>query len=120
MSQTDFIDLQRQLSGWKQSGKSKLEELKQDLSHAHSERDEVKQKEVVGAIKELKNRYRKARFADLLVNNITSEKEITPRPYLQSVNVRFIVLDEERDIIRKISDGMMIQKETGKGIDILE
>ena len=120
MSQTDFIDLQRQLSGWKQSGKSKLEELKQDLSHAHSDRDEAKQKEVVGAIKELKNRYRKARFADLLVNNITSEKEITPRPYLQPVNARFIVLDEERDIIRKISDGMMIQKETGKGIDILE
>ena len=54
MSQTDFIDLQRQLSGWKQSGKSKLEELKQDLSHAHSDRDEAKQKEVVGAIKELK------------------------------------------------------------------
>ena len=68
----------------------------------------------------LKKRYVAARFTDLLVDNLVAKKKINPRPYLPELNERFIVLEEEKDLIKKISDGFVIQKESGKGIDILE
>lgn len=117
MTQAEFVVLQSQIAGWKQTGKSDLQKLQFELSHANSTE---KKTSILKNIQQLKARYKKARFLAMLVDGITREKKINPRPHLQTVNDRFIVLDEEREIIKRLSDGMMIQKETGKGIDILE
>lgn len=120
MTQVDFVELQSQIAGWRQGGKVKLQKLQSDLSQAYTDGDLERQKDILKETQALKIRYQKARFTDRLIDGITREKQINPRPYLQKINDKFIVLDEEKELIKKLSDGMMIQKETGKGIDILE
>lgn len=114
MTQAEFIELQSQIAGWRQTGRVKLQKLQSDLSVSHIDGDSEKQRSILEDIKKLKMRYQKARFVDMLVDGITREKQINPRPHLQKVNDRFIVLDEEKEILKRLSDGMMIQKETGK------
>ena len=120
MNQVEFVEFQSQIAAWKQSGKTRLEKLQAEIFQAHIDGDTKRYTELLDEVRRLKTRYQKARFVDMLVEGITREKQINPRPHLQKVNDRFIVLDEEKEIMRKLSDGMMIQKETGKGIDILE
>ena len=77
-------------------------------------------KDLSAKLKALQNRYANARYTDLLVSSITKKLNINPRPFLAPLNKKFVVLDEEKELLKNISDGLVIQKETQKGIEILE
>jgi hypothetical protein len=94
--------------------KKKLSELRKDdsQSDAYTELSEKFQKH--------RQKYKSARILEHFAVGLANKLDLNPRAHLSLPDPRFIVLDEERDIFKKISAGFSIQKAEQKGIEILE
>jgi hypothetical protein len=61
-------------------------------------------------IKKLKKKYLKARKIEFFATNLANRLNLNPRSKLQLPDPRFIVLDEEKELLTKLSNGFFIQK----------
>ena len=68
----------------------------------------------------MKENYLQARSFEVFATNLAGKLNLNPRSHYKLPNPNFIVLDEERDLLQKMSAGFSIQKREQKGIDILE
>lgn len=116
ISQQEFISIQKNLGEWQNIWKKKLEELNLKLSTTTTEKKE----DVLQEIKKLKKKYLKARKIEFFATNLANRLNLNPRSKLQLPDPRFIVLDEEKELLTKLSNGFFIQKMEQKWIDILE
>lgn len=117
LSQKDFVSMQRNLSNWLSKWKQELQKTRELFSEASTQ--EEKQK-LAKKIQELRNYYKVARHTEWFALHLANTLNLNPRSKLELPNTRFIVLDEEKDILEKMSAGFAIQRQEQKGIDILE
>ncbi len=116
VSQQEFVSIQKNLVEWKNIWKKKLEELNIRLLKVTEEWKE----EVIQEIEKLKKKYLKARKIEFFATNLANRLNLNPRSKLQLPDSRFIVLDEEKELLTKLSNGFFIQKMEQKWIDIVE
>lgn len=117
MSQSEFIKFQKNLSNWNKFWKSQLLSLRDNLIKT----DNIEEKsKILENIKSLRENYKLARLTDMIAIKIAQKLNVNPRPYCKQINPKFIVLEEEKDLIKKMSDWFMIQKKEQKWIEILE
>ncbi|EKE27732.1 MAG: hypothetical protein ACD_3C00163G0004 [uncultured bacterium (gcode 4)] len=117
MTQREFFQYERNLSEWKKVWKPQLIKLSEKFMKAES--TETKQR-LIKQIREVKKYYAQARLTEVFAINLGNKLNLNPRSHLENLNPRFIVLDEEKDLLTKMSRGFTIQKQEQKWIDILE
>ncbi len=65
-------------------------------------------------------KFKSPRILEYFATALANKLDLNPRSHYSLPDPRFIVLDEEREIFRKMSAGFSIQKETQKWIEVLE
>nr|MDD3720709.1 AAA family ATPase [Candidatus Gracilibacteria bacterium] len=131
-SQNDFIKLQSEISSWQRYGIDRFNALKTELGGLNEliGRKELtideeksyadKKRKIIENIHNLKKKYLNVRKFDFFAENLARKLNLNPRTNLKQINPNFIVLEEEKEIFKKISIGFKIQKNARRGIDILE
>jgi hypothetical protein len=89
------------------------------LNNIRSETDKNKREKLTQQFKEKKAYYKDARYTELLVGRLIKQQKLNPRSKVPPYDPNFIVLDEERDILKSLSARLVDQKQNG-GIEILE
>lgn len=117
ISQKEFISLQKNISSWQNTGKIKLEKVRNDFRNTNNTDEKVK---LWAEIQYLRSYYKKARSLELFSTHLANNLELNPRSRLELPNPRFIVLSEEKEILNKMSVWFEIQRMEQKWIDILE
>lgn len=117
MDQSDFIKLQKNIASWEKSGKTKLGALQKKFRESL---DDSEKKDILKQIADLKQSYLSARSIRLFANTLANKLNLNPRSRLELPNPKFIILDEEKELLSKMSAGFDIQKLEQKWIDILE
>lgn len=117
MSQKNFVSMQKNLSNWLSKWKQELEKTRELLSEAKTSEEKEKYTQ---KIQDLRNYYKTARSVEAFALHLANTLNLNPRSKLELPNTRFIVLDEEKDILNKMSAWFTIQRQEQKGIDILE
>ena len=100
------------LKKWKQEMKKLSEQIK-------NETDEEKKKELRKSFKDKREYYKDARYVEILMSRLIKQQKLNPRSKVPPRNPNYIVLDEEKEILKTLSARLRCQKKYG-WIDILE
>ncbi|EKE29023.1 MAG: hypothetical protein ACD_2C00247G0001 [uncultured bacterium (gcode 4)] len=117
MTQQEFFKYERNISEWKKVWKPKLAKLSEKFIKA---KDDDEKRRLIQMIREVKGFYAQARVTELFAITLADKLNLNPRSHLERINPKFIVLDEEKELLTKMSRGFSIQKQEQKWIDILE
>lgn len=117
MSQSDFIKIQNDISSWNRYGKKRLKELVRELNKCSKEDDK---KKIIDSIHQIKRKYIDVRKYELFAKNLAKKLELNPRTNLKAIDPNFIVLEEEKKILERLSSWFKIQKRKKRWIEILE
>ena len=102
----------------KQQELKELEELHLTLESEIANKQQ-KLKNLKESYKKMENDYIKPRYTEILINRLIRQLKLNPRWKLPEYNPNFIVLDEEKKILTKLSARLVDQKKNC-GIEILE
>lgn len=117
MTQSEFLKYSKKLGEWKTKGKERLKNLYKTLNQKKTKEEK---NFVIQEIKKLKDTYKEARYTEILISRLLSKIKISTRPFLAKFDPRFIVLDEEKQILEELSARLVNQKIEKRWIDILE
>lgn len=115
-SEEEFSKFSRKLSKWKNSWKQELQKILKDFS---KEQDLNKKEVLRKKVKELKEYYKDARYTELLVKRLIKQQKLNPRSKVPSFDPDYIVLDEEKQILKELSTRLVDQKHNS-WVEILE
>ena len=115
-SEEEFSKFSRKLSKWKSSWKKELEKIQKDIS---KEQNLDKKEALRKKVKELKEYYKDARYTELLVNRLIKQQKLNPRSKVPPFDPDYIVLDEEKQILKELSTRLVDQKRNS-WVEILE
>ncbi len=121
LSQEDFLRHQRDYNFWLDRWKKQYEEMRKRMSEIRN--DNSKKEEYENLKEKYKNhleKFKSPRILEYFATALANKLDLNPRSHYSLPDPRFIVLDEEREIFRKISAGFVIQKKEQKWIEILE
>lgn len=116
MTEEEFSKYSRLLSKWKKTWKQEIKTLMEKIV---KETDIEKKEQLQNDLKNKKEYYKDARYTELLIKRLIKQQKLNPRSKVPPFDPDFIVLDEEKEILKKISTRLIDQKQNG-GIDILE
>jgi len=116
MTEEEFAKFSRSLSKWKKVWK---EEIKWLLQKIMNETDVDKKQQLQQQLKEKKAYYKDARYAELLINRLIKQQKLNPRSKVPPFDPDYIVLDEEKEILKELSARLVDQKHNS-WIEILE
>ena len=116
MTFEEFTKFNKKLSKYKRSWK---EELKALSKKYQNETDPVVKKELKEKLKERKEYYKEARYTEALIYNLIKQQKLNPRSKVPPFDPFYIVLDEEKEILKNLSARLVDQKQNS-GIEILE
>ena len=101
---------------WRISWKEQLKALKEQLKN---ETDSEKRDSLNKEILKLKEYYKDIRYTESIISRLIKQQKLNPRSKVPSRNSDYIVLDEEKEILKTLSARLRCQKKYG-WIDILE
>ena len=107
MTWNEYLDLQDNISNWESSWKKDIKELSDKLIN---ETDDEKREKIRGEIKEIKEKYKDARYTEIIVNRLIKQQKLKPRTKVPRFDPNFIVLDEEKEILKTLSARLVDQK----------
>lgn len=120
MTQSEFLKFQKNLSDYMRWWKDKLIKLRNELKSETNELKSENNKTRIAQIKKRIEELNEARITQLFAQNLAKKLNLNPRSRLEKVNPKFIVLEEEKATLTKMSHWFIIQKHEQKWIDILE
>ena len=116
MDEGEFWEYSRVLASWKKSWKKELQEL---IKKRQKETDLKKKEELKKEVEEKKYYYRNARYTESLMNRLIKQQKLNPRSKVPPFDPDYIVLDEEKQILKELSTRLVDQKHNS-WIEILE
>lgn len=116
ITKSEFIKLNKQIEEWKKYGKPESNKLIQNLSE---ENDAEKKGSILKEIKDIKSQYKKARYVEKLANRLIEKEKLNPRSYVPEIDHNYVVLDEEKEILKEVSWKLLSQKKRS-GITVLK
>lgn len=117
MTDEEFAKFAKSLSKWKEWVWEK--ELKWLREKLVAETDADQKQKLKQQLKEKREYYKDARYAVLLVNRLIKQQKLNPRSKVPPFDPDYIVLDEEKDILKELSARLVDQKHNS-WIEILE
>ncbi len=112
----EFTKFSKKLAKYKRSWKEELKELAVKLQN---ETDPVKKEKLKNEYMEMRKYYKDARYTEALVYKLVKQQKLNPRSKVPPFDPYYIVLDEEKEILKKLS-GRLVDQKQNSGIEILE
>ena len=78
-----------------------------------NETDEEKKKELRKSFKDKREYYKDARYVEILMSRLIKQQKLNPRSKVPPRNPNYIVLDEEKEILKTLSARLRCQKKYG-------
>lgn len=116
MSLNEFAKFNKLLWRWKRIGKNELKTLSKKIQ---TEKNPIEKEKLRKEFNDKKIYYKDARYTELLISRLIKQQKLNPRSKVPEYDPNYIVLDEEKEILKKLSARLVDQKENG-GIEILE
>lgn len=119
LSPSEFVKLQKDIAEYSWKWEKEITEIREKLLKKDYQNDEEKEW-LQEKLKRFRKKYRDAIIYTNFVTHLANTLNLNPRSRLELPNPKFIVLDEEKELLQSMSIGFIIQKNEQKGIDILE
>lgn len=116
MNEEEFAQYSRKLSKWKKTWKKEIQDLSKEI---FKETDSDKRTKLQKRLSELKEYYKDARYTNILIDRLIKQQKLNPRSKVPPFDPDYIVLDEEKEILKRLSTRLVDQKHNS-GIEILE
>lgn len=115
MTLDEYVKFSKKLSKWRRSGKEELNTLSKKLQN---EKDPSKKEKLKKEFDERKDYYKDARYTETLIDRLIKQQKLNPRSKVPPYDPDYIVLDEEKEILKELSARLVDQKQNS-GIEIL-
>ena len=101
---------------------NKIKEKREEEENGEKKEEgkEETKEELQKKLKEKREYYKDARYTEVLIKRLIKEQKLNPRSKVPPFNPNYIVLDEEKDILRTLSTRLVDQKQNQQWIEILE
>ena len=116
MTEEEFDKFETVFNQYRKRWKQEIQKLMKEIKN---EPDKDKKNALRKQLTEKKEYYKDARYVELLVNRLIKHQKLNPRGSVPPLNTNYIVLDEEKEILKTLSSRLRSQKKYG-WIDILE
>jgi hypothetical protein len=93
--------------------------LKELSAKLQNETDPVKKEKLKEDYLAKRKYYKDARYTEALVYKLIKQQKLNPRSKVPPFDPYYIVLDEEKEILKKLS-GRLVDQKQNSGIEILE
>lgn len=111
---------------WKEEWQAdKYHELLRELRKLPStwkdnENISVEKRKILDKIQDMRNKYGDVIYTEHLISRLIKQQKLNPRSKVPPFNPNYIVLDEEKEILRTLSTRLVDQKQNQQWIEILE
>ena len=121
MNDDEFLEYSQELSEWKNWWKEKFESLMREFKQLGTQKwMSERQRAIRDQLEDLMyKKFSNAIYTEKLMSNLIKAQKLNPRSKVPEFDTSYIVLDEEKDVLTKLSARLVDQKQNG-GIDILE
>ena len=116
MTTDEFRIFNKKLSRWKKSWKEELNNL---VKRYHDEKHQEEKARLLKELNDMKEYYKDARYTELFIQRLIKEQKLNPRSKVPPYDPDYIVLDEEKEILKTLSARLADQKQNS-WIEILE
>lgn len=112
----EFDDFETIFSEYRSKWKKEIQKIKDERRH---EKDHKKFVKLTQQLKEKEEHYKDARYVELLIKRLIELQKLNPRSLVPQRDPNYIVLDEEKEILKTLSARLKSQKKYW-WIEILE
>lgn len=126
MDSDEFDEFSLLLYEWQEEWQAKkyhelLRELRKlPLTGKDKENISEEKKKILEKIQNMRNKYGDVIYAEHLISRLIKQQKLNPRSKVPPFNPNYIVLDEEKEILKTLSTRLVDQKQNQQWIEILE